>query len=299
MARYGTPEAVKQLFDAFFNRGYTSLDTARNYPPHAPCTAEPLIGSALKSYNENKPPFTISTKILHRGEHPHAREKIESNITESLTALQLPQVDIEYLHEPDRSTPFEETCEAMNKAYLEGKFRRFGLSNHSPEEIEEVVKICEEKGYVKPSVCQGHYNAIARAAEKDLVPVLRKYGIAFYAYRLFIPSTMIYLSDFLLMLISVHSPAAAGMFSGNYKTKTEVGNRYDTTVCHTSQHPLSQMSNTNIEKKNESSPSANSTQDGTSDPPSYPRSMPRSKSRPNMASPATPPLFDGWPTTVS
>uniref|UniRef100_A0A093V543 Aflatoxin B1 aldehyde reductase member 4 n=1 Tax=Talaromyces marneffei PM1 TaxID=1077442 RepID=A0A093V543_TALMA len=171
MARYGTPEAVKQLFDAFFNRGYTSLDTARNYPPHAPCTAEPLIGSALKSYNENKPPFTISTKILHRGEHPHAREKIESNITESLTALQLPQVDIEYLHEPDRSTPFEETCEAMNKAYLEGKFRRFGLSNHSPEEIEEVVKICEEKG-----------------------------------------------------------PAAAGMFSGNYKTKTEVGNRYDTTL---------------------------------------------------------------------
>ncbi|GAM38581.1 aldo-keto reductase [Talaromyces pinophilus] len=209
MARYGTPEAVKELFDAFFARGYTSLDSARNYPPHAPFTGEPLIGEALKSYEEtNTPPFAISTKIMPRGDRPHTREKIEWNITESLTALQIPQVDIEYLHDPDRSTPFEETCEAMNKAYLEGKFRRFGLSNHSPEEIEKVVKICEENGYVKPSVYQGHYNAIARAAEKDLVPVLRKYGIAFYAF----------------------SPAAAGMFSGNHRTKTEPGNRYDTTL---------------------------------------------------------------------
>jgi aflatoxin B1 aldehyde reductase len=184
MARYGTPEAVKELFDAFFHRGYTSLDTARNYPPHAPGTAEPLIGAALKSYEDSiTPSFTISTKIMPRGDRPHTSAKIESNITESLTALELPQVDIEYLHEPDRSTPFEETCEAMQKAYLDGKFRRFGLSNHSSEEIEKVVQICEENGYVKPTVYQGHYNAIARAAEKDLVPVLRKHGIAFYAFR--------------------------------------------------------------------------------------------------------------------
>lgn len=218
MARYGTPEAVKELFDAFFARGYTSLDSARNYPPHAPFTAEPVIGLALKSYKGNTtPPFAISTKIMPRGDHPHTSEKIEWNIAESLTALQISQVDIEYLHDPDRSTPFEETCEAMNKAYLEGKFRRFGLSNHSPEEIEKVVRICEEKGYVKPSVYQGHYNAIARAAEKDLVPVLRKHGIAFYAF----------------------SPAAAGMFSGNHRTKTEPGNRYDTTVCPIPNSPLS------------------------------------------------------------
>ncbi|EED16246.1 aldo/keto reductase, putative [Talaromyces stipitatus ATCC 10500] len=245
MARYGTPNAVKQLFDTFFNRGYTSLDTARNYPPHAPGTAEPLIGAALKSYEEHestKPCFTISTKIMPRGDRPHTREKIEQNIIESLTALQLPQVDIEYLHDPDRTTPFEETCEAMDKACLEGKFRRFGLSNHKPEEIERVVKICEENGYVKPSVYQGHYNAIARAVEKDLLPVLRKHGISFYAF----------------------SPAAAGMFSGNHKRNAEPGNRYDPTVCLMCIHPFSSTWRTNNKI---SSPSANSIQDGISDPP--------------------------------
>jgi aflatoxin B1 aldehyde reductase len=37
-------------------------------------------------------------------------------------------------------------------------------------------------GYVKPSVLQGQYNLLARRSEADLLPVLRKHGIAYYAY---------------------------------------------------------------------------------------------------------------------
>jgi aflatoxin B1 aldehyde reductase len=37
-------------------------------------------------------------------------------------------------------------------------------------------------GYVKPSVLQGQYNLLARKGEDDLLPVLRKHGIAYYAY---------------------------------------------------------------------------------------------------------------------
>lgn len=35
---------------------------------------------------------------------------------------------------------------------------------------------------VLPSVFQGNYNAVSRHIEKDLFPLLRKLGIAFYAY---------------------------------------------------------------------------------------------------------------------
>jgi aflatoxin B1 aldehyde reductase len=84
---------------------------------------------------------------------------------------------------PDRTTPFEETCESMDKAYREGKFRRFGLSNHTAEEVEKIVQICEARGLVKPSVYQGQYNAIVRGGQLELFPVLRKHGIAFFAWR--------------------------------------------------------------------------------------------------------------------
>ncbi len=41
------------------------------------------------------------------------------------------QVDIYYLHAPDRNTPFEETLAVIDEVYKQGRFRRFGLSNFS------------------------------------------------------------------------------------------------------------------------------------------------------------------------
>ena len=88
-----------------------------------------------------------------------------------------------YLHAPDRTTPFEETCRAMDAEWRKGKFARFGISNYRADEVEAIVDICEKEGFVKPSVYQGRYNAIIRGGEEMLFPILRKHGIAFYAYR--------------------------------------------------------------------------------------------------------------------
>jgi aflatoxin B1 aldehyde reductase len=87
-----------------------------------------------------------------------------------------------YIHGPDRTTPFAETLEAVDKEYRAGKFEKFGLSNFNAAEVEECVGLCKTNGWVVPSVYQGHYNAITRGGEKDLFPVLRKYGISFYAF---------------------------------------------------------------------------------------------------------------------
>ena len=61
-------------------------------------------------------------------------------------------------------------------------FKRFGLSNFTAEEVDEVIRVAKEKNYVLPSVYQGLYSPIARRAETELFPTLRKHGIAFYAY---------------------------------------------------------------------------------------------------------------------
>jgi aflatoxin B1 aldehyde reductase len=42
----------------------------------------------------------------------------------------------------------------MNEAYKAGKFERFGISNYSAQQVEELVSICEKNGWVKPSVYQ-------------------------------------------------------------------------------------------------------------------------------------------------
>jgi aflatoxin B1 aldehyde reductase len=63
----------------------------------------------------------------------------------------------------------------MNEAHKAGKLERFRISNYSPEEVITLVEICERNGWVKPSMYQGQYNAIARGNEDELFPVLKTF----------------------------------------------------------------------------------------------------------------------------
>jgi aflatoxin B1 aldehyde reductase len=46
----------------------------------------------------------------------------------------------------------------------------------------DFIDICENEGYVKPTVYQGNYNLLNRGHEK-LFPALRKHGLRFDAHR--------------------------------------------------------------------------------------------------------------------
>jgi aryl-alcohol dehydrogenase-like predicted oxidoreductase len=61
-------------------------------------------------------------------------------------------VDVYYIHAPDRRFPLKELLAGINALYKTGKFKRFGLSNYLAIEVDEVVRVCREKGYVLPSV---------------------------------------------------------------------------------------------------------------------------------------------------
>ncbi|KAI9787934.1 MAG: hypothetical protein M1816_007334 [Peltula sp. TS41687] len=202
-ARYTTPETAQQVTEFFRKRGYDHFDTARAYSVAAPGSSERILGQTnLGEW------ATIDTKVKSFSPGAHSSKGIAESIKASLGALNVSQVNIEYLHAPDRTTPFEETCEAMNQAYQAGRFKLFGLSNYSAQEVEEIVSICEKNGWVKPSVYQGGYNLLTRAAEAELFPVLRKHKIAFYAF----------------------SPTAGGFLSGKVNRDTmhnTNGSRWD------------------------------------------------------------------------
>ncbi len=71
----------------------------------------------------------------------------------------------------------------LTRSSQEGKFERFGLSNFTAQEVEEVCAICDREGLVRPTAYQCKYSIIARDSEEELFPVLRREGISFYAYR--------------------------------------------------------------------------------------------------------------------
>ncbi|UKZ51100.1 hypothetical protein TrVGV298_004855 [Trichoderma virens] len=169
--RYDTPEEVNAYLNAFYDRGYNHIDTARSYSTGAPGTSEPRLGAV-----EAGKRFTIDSKALSREPGSHTREKIAKEVDLSLKALQIDQINVYYLHQPDR-------------------------------EVEQILEICERRGFVKPSVYEGQYNPIVRGGEKKLFPLLRKNNIAFYAW----------------------SPAGGGFFAGNHKNGKS-GGRFDTST---------------------------------------------------------------------
>jgi aflatoxin B1 aldehyde reductase len=171
--RFDNEEDVQCLLDKLFTRGCRHIDTARDY--HG---SEALLGRVNATSR-----FTIDTKVQGGFPGSHEPLKIDRSVRKSLDDLKAPSVETMYLHVPDRETPFEDVADVMNKCILRGEFSKFGLSNYTAEEVRKFIIICEEKGYVKPSVYQGHYNAIVRGGEKDLMPLLRKHRMAFYAYR--------------------------------------------------------------------------------------------------------------------
>ncbi|KAK4501751.1 hypothetical protein PRZ48_007560 [Zasmidium cellare] len=179
--------SVKAQCELFRSYGHVGIDTSRAYPlEHLGRSEELLFESGVTQW------ATIDTKVNSLIEKALTKENVKKSIDESLEALGGKQVDVMWLTLPSIDVSFQETVEAMDAAFREGKFKRFGLSNYSPTEVEEIVEFAEKKGSVKPTVYQGQYNPVARLAEKELLPVLRKHGIAYYAY----------------------SPSGAGIFSG-------------------------------------------------------------------------------------
>lgn len=124
--------------------------------------------------------------------------------------MKMDKVDIFYLHWPDPKTPLEQSLKRVHELHKKGHFRELGLSNFSVEQVAEIVKICESKGFIKPTVYQGMYNMLTRAIEPELIPFLREHKIRFYVYN----------------------PLAGGLLTGKYTSNKDVplsSTRFDAT----------------------------------------------------------------------
>ncbi|KAM7219389.1 aflatoxin b1-aldehyde reductase [Rhypophila decipiens] len=189
-ARVTSLEDASKILDVFQKHGHNEIDTARVYGGGS---SEEHLGQ-LKWQDRG---LVMDTKLAPTGAgnlktrialdglrlYTHDPRELREGLLDSLKALQTDKIDMFYLHAPDRGTPYIDTLREINNLHNEGHFSRFGISNYAAWEVAQIAELCIRNNWKRPDAYQGVYNALHRAAEPELFPCLRHYGIAFYEFN--------------------------------------------------------------------------------------------------------------------
>jgi aryl-alcohol dehydrogenase-like predicted oxidoreductase len=174
-------EQSKAVLDEAIEQGITLLDTADIYSQG---TSEDFIGRALEGRRDA---VLIATKFgkpmdANPSESRGSREYIRWAVEGSLQRLRTDAIDVYQMHEPDPSTPIEETLGVLDELVREGKVRWIGSSNFSAAQIEEADMIARERGWARFVAAQNEYSLLERDAEDDVLPACDGLGIGVLPY---------------------------------------------------------------------------------------------------------------------
>jgi aryl-alcohol dehydrogenase-like predicted oxidoreductase len=186
------------VIDAALERGVTLFDTADIYGQGR---SEDFIGRALEGRRDG---VVLATKFgkpmddrpdESRGSRDYIRWAVEG----SLRRLRTEVIDVYQMHEPDETTPIEETLEALHELVQDGVVRFIGSSNYSAAQIEEADRVARERGLTRFVSAQNHYSLAEREVEAELLPVCERLGIGMLPYF----------------------PLASGLLTGKYRRGEE------------------------------------------------------------------------------
>lgn len=132
-------EEVEELVETALNLGINFFDHADIYGGGQ---SETLFGEVLKKHPEYRKKMIIQTKcaIIPGKRYDFSKEHILKSVNDSLERLNCQYVDILLLHRPDALCDPKEVAEAFDELYESGKVKYFGVSNHTPYQIELLQK---------------------------------------------------------------------------------------------------------------------------------------------------------------
>ena len=174
-----------EVLDAAIDAGVTFLDTADMYGSQ-PGLSETLMGEALQGKRDR---VVLATKFGHPGRdmgYPvtgskTSRSYVRTAVEASLTRLKTEWIDLYQLHVPDASTPIAETISVLDDLVREGKIRYYGHSNLAGWQIAEADFSAPSRGSRFVSA-QNHYSLLARAAEREVLPAVERFGLGFFPF---------------------------------------------------------------------------------------------------------------------
>ncbi|MFF0815075.1 aldo/keto reductase [Rhodococcus sp. NPDC003318] len=192
--RWQEEDESLRIIDAALDAGISSIDTADVYEQGV---SEQIVGKAIKGRRES---VFLATKFNGQiGTDPrnagHSRRWVVRAVEDSLRRLGTDWIDLYQAHRPDPHTSLHETLQTLNDLIHQGKIRYYGTSVFPAHLQVEAHWLAEKYGLIAPHTEQLPYSLLVRGAEREVFPVVQKYGVGVISY----------------------GPLAAGWLSGRYR----------------------------------------------------------------------------------
>jgi aryl-alcohol dehydrogenase-like predicted oxidoreductase len=169
-------EQARACVDAAFDAEINFIDTANVY---ATGGAEEFLGDVLAGRPRDS--YVLATKLYFPMDAENrglSRAQVHKQLDDSLRRLRTSFVDLYQCHRYDRSTPLEETMEALTEVVRAGKARYIGFSEWTAQQIQASLDLSRERGYEKFVSSQPQYSLLHREPERDVFPLCAANGIS-------------------------------------------------------------------------------------------------------------------------
>jgi aryl-alcohol dehydrogenase-like predicted oxidoreductase len=184
--------ASRHVIDKAIDVGISFFDTSDSYG-----ASEEILGEVLGERRKN---ILLATKV---GSKPNAlgeksgasRGYILAEVEESLRRLRTDYIDLYQIHYPDPKTTIEETLRAFDDLVKHGKVRYIGCSNFTAAQLTDAETTAKQHQLHPFVSSQDEYSLLARDIERELLPLVEKYGMSELPYF----------------------PLASGMLTGKHK----------------------------------------------------------------------------------
>ena len=172
------------LLDRFVGAGGTMIDTADSYsawvPGHVGGESETVIGEWLARSGKREEVVIASKVGFMEGLAP---DVVSRACDASLIRLGTERIDLYYMHKDDEAVPLVDSLGAFDALVKAGKVGAIGLSNFTPERIDEAMRVAAAEGLARPVALQPWYNLVERARYEDgLRDAAARHGLAVFPY---------------------------------------------------------------------------------------------------------------------
>lgn len=198
---FGQGESEEEAFvllDRAVELGINYLDTANAYGGgRSEATIGKWLAAKEPSVRDN---LLISSKVANPvGPGPNqrglSRRHILEQIDATLSRLGVDHLDMYLVHEPDPTTPLEETLDALDSLLVAGKVRYIGASNFPAWLMTKSLWISDVTGGHRFEWIQNSFNLIDKKEQAEMLELCRDQGLGFTSF----------------------SPLCGGLLTGKYR----------------------------------------------------------------------------------
>ncbi len=176
------------IMDKALEKGINFFDTANTYGwKLGEGVTEQILGRWLAQGGGRREQIVLASKVYGKmGEGPNEKRlsayHIRKACEDSLRRLQTDHLDLYQMHHIDRSTPWEEIWQAMEKLVQDGKVIYVGSSNFAAWNIAQAQCAASQRHFLGLVCEQSIYNLINRMVELEVIPACREFGLGLIPY---------------------------------------------------------------------------------------------------------------------